>query len=106
MLSLSISHFDPQRTLANRAGYDALRHGEIVVFEPDLSALVRRNGKALVVSAISIVRKRCSAPRPVITVSGSAKNSVYSITQFAFRVRRLKRLYQRSGASFFSERSQ
>ena len=30
---------DPQRTLANRAGYDALRHGEIVVFERDLSAL-------------------------------------------------------------------
>jgi hypothetical protein len=50
---------DPQRTLANRAGYDALRHGEIVVFEPDLSALVRRNGKARGrVSAISIVRKR------------------------------------------------
>ena len=29
------STHDPQRTLATRAGYDALRHGEILVFEPD-----------------------------------------------------------------------
>jgi hypothetical protein len=40
------SVFDQQRTLATRAGYDALRHSEILVFEPDLGALVRRNGKA------------------------------------------------------------
>jgi hypothetical protein len=43
-----------KRTLATRAGYDALRHGEILVFEPDLSALVRRNGKTVVVDLRNI----------------------------------------------------
>jgi hypothetical protein len=78
---MGFSHsLDPQRTLANRAGYDALRHGEIVVFEPDLSALVRRNGKARGrLRNIHCPKEMFGAAAGNYGI-GISKNSVYSIT--------------------------
>jgi len=78
-IQASVSHLIAIGALPPSDG--ALRHGEDTVFEPDLSALVRRTGKARDrLRNIRCPEAMFGAPWPVITVSGSEKNSVCSTT--------------------------